>query len=73
LASFPEPDLDADGEKLKLPAEAVMSPFSEKSEREMWKEREREEEMGGLTGCREAVEILTRTPKKGRSSSPLSF
>ncbi|TFK38749.1 Rgp1-domain-containing protein [Crucibulum laeve] len=27
------------------------------------KEREREEE-GGLTGCREAVEILTRNPKK---------
>lgn len=28
------------------------------------KEREREDE-GGLTGCREAVEILTRNPKKG--------
>lgn len=28
------------------------------------REREREEE-GGLTGCREAVEVLTRNPKKG--------
>ena len=27
-------------------------------------ERERVDE-GGLTGCREAVEILTRNPKKG--------
>ena len=29
-------------------------------------ERERADE-GGLTGCREAVEILTRNPKKGSS------
>jgi hypothetical protein len=30
-------------------------------------EREREEREGELTGCREAVEILTRNPKKGTS------
>lgn len=26
---------------------------------------------GGLTGCREAVEILTRNPKKGKVVCPL--
>jgi len=32
--------------------------------RKVESERERVDE-GGLTGCREAVEILTRNPKKG--------
>lgn len=34
-------------------------------------DRERElegEEEGALTGCREAVEILTRNPKKGKQA-----
>ncbi|KIK99230.1 hypothetical protein PAXRUDRAFT_822998 [Paxillus rubicundulus Ve08.2h10] len=35
-------------------------------------EREREGESGALTGCREAVEILTRNPKKGKSSYSIS-
>jgi hypothetical protein len=38
---------------------------------DLTREREREhgayEDEGGLTGCREAVEILTRNPKKGAS------
>lgn len=29
-------------------------------------EREREGDGGALTGCREAVEILTRNPRKGK-------
>ncbi|KII86306.1 hypothetical protein PLICRDRAFT_56036 [Plicaturopsis crispa FD-325 SS-3] len=56
LEAFPEPH--ATGVRMKLPAEA-MSPLRGDLERE----REREEE-GALTGCREAVEILTRNPKK---------
>lgn len=36
-------------------------------------EREREEGEGELTGCREAVEILTRNPKKGTSQRYISF
>ena len=57
LASFPDPD--ATGVQTKLPA-AAFSPVRSDLEREL----EREEE-GALTGCREAVEILTRNPKKG--------
>jgi hypothetical protein len=34
-------------------------------EKEREREREREREEGEVTGCREAVEILTRNPKKG--------
>jgi hypothetical protein len=33
----------------------------------------REREAGGLTGCREAVEILTRNPKKCKPSGDISF
>jgi hypothetical protein len=33
----------------------------------------REREAGGLTGCREAVEILTRNPKKRKPSGDISF
>jgi hypothetical protein len=57
LASFPGPD--ATGVQVKLPAGAF-SPVRSDLEREL----EREEE-GALTGCREAVEILTRNPKNG--------
>jgi hypothetical protein len=37
---------------------------AEEEGRRLEREREKEEE-GALTGCREAVEILTRNPKKG--------
>lgn len=51
---------------MKLPVEAVdnvrLGELEEERARERQKEREDE---GGLTGCREAVEILTRIPKKG--------
>src|ERR1700691_4728232 len=57
LVSFPDPN--ATGVRMKLPAEAY-SPLHSDLEREL----EREEE-GALTGCREAVEILTRNPQKG--------
>jgi len=71
LASFPEP---GSGVRIKLPPEHVRQ--SEEIERDWERKREREEERlrerereredeGGLTGCREAVEILTRNPKKG--------
>lgn len=33
----------------------------------------REREAGGLTGCREAVEILTRNPKKCKLDGDISF
>ena len=33
----------------------------------------REREAGGLTGCREAVEILTRNPKKCKPSGDVLF
>jgi hypothetical protein len=33
----------------------------------------RERETGGLTGCREAVEILTRNPRKCKPSGDISF
>lgn len=43
-------------------------------QREMeWAEKEDREGGGGLTGCREAVEILTRTSKKGRFSLLVPF
>jgi hypothetical protein len=52
LVSFSDPTA-------RLPAEAF-SPLRSDLEREL----EREED-GALTGCREAVEILTRNPQKG--------
>lgn len=33
----------------------------------------REREAGGLTGCREAVEILTRNPKKRKPGGETPF
>lgn len=77
LTSFPDPS--ASGVRIKLPAESI-SPVvpnenwtggglsgvgwnAEEEGRRLERERERVEE-GALTGCREAVEILTRNPKK---------
>lgn len=59
LASLPEPD--AKGERTRFPVEAF-SPDRSDLEREL----ERDDD-GVLTGCREAVEILTRNPKKGET------
>ena len=57
LATFPDPD--ATGvPRIKLPLEAMSAQADF--------EREREGDGGALTGCREAVEILTRNPKKGK-------
>ncbi|KAG6864955.1 hypothetical protein C0991_006142 [Blastosporella zonata] len=74
LASFPEPG--ARGVRIKLPAEAISPipqsaspyPWMDDEGRRMERELERAEraEMGdgGLSGCAEAVEILTRNPRK---------
>ena len=50
LSSLQDPDPRA-----KLPLEAI----------ELERDREREE-AGGLSGCRQAVEIITRNPRKGK-------
>ncbi|KAG5636929.1 hypothetical protein H0H81_006362 [Sphagnurus paluster] len=74
LASFPEPGTR--GVRIKLPVEAI-SPVPQSATangftdaswpaedgRRLEREMERAEE-GGMSGCREAVEILTRNPKK---------
>ncbi|GLB36773.1 putative rgp1-domain-containing protein [Lyophyllum shimeji] len=74
LTSFPEPG--ASGVRIKLPAEAI-SPVPQSAApngamdaawptedgKRLEREMERAEE-GGMSGCREAVEILTRNPKK---------
>jgi hypothetical protein len=57
LSSVPGPD--ATGVQAKLPV-GTYSPGRSDIDRELEQEME-----GGLTGCREAVEILTRNPKKG--------
>lgn len=62
LATFPGPDATGTG-RIKVPPEMI-SPLQADFE------REREGDGGGLTGCREAVEILTRNPKKGKPVSP---
>ena len=62
LASLPGPGLDVEVER-KLPVEAF-SPVRSDLERELEREQE-----GAMTGCREAVEILTRNPKKGMHCS----
>jgi len=56
LATFPGPDATGAG-RIKVPPEMI-SPLQADFE------RERESDGGALTGCREAVEILTRNPKK---------
>lgn len=58
LASLPRPGADEEVGR-KLPVEAF-SPVRSDLERELEREQE-----GAMTGCREAVEILTRNPKKG--------
>ncbi|KAF8060802.1 Rgp1-domain-containing protein [Lyophyllum atratum] len=74
LTSFPDPG--ASGVRIKLPAEAI-SPVPQSAApngimdatwptedgKRLEREMERAEE-GGMSGCREAVEILTRNPKK---------
>ncbi|KAF5376951.1 hypothetical protein D9615_007252 [Tricholomella constricta] len=74
LTSFPEPG--ASGVRIKLPVEAI-SPVPQSATpmgamdaswptedgKRLEREMERAEE-GGMSGCREAVEILTRNPKK---------
>ena len=58
LASFPDPK--ATGVRIKLPIEAIPSSRSGDSEHEL------EMDMDSANGCRQAVEVLTRNPKKGR-------
>ncbi|KAJ7596555.1 Rgp1-domain-containing protein [Mycena floridula] len=58
LESFPDPN--SSGVRLKLPAEGLQHSL----EQEGWLKEDRRQETGGLSGCREAVEILTRNPKK---------
>lgn len=82
LASFPDPSIS--GVRIKLPAEAISpvpqqgkngSPWTGSCQAEDGKRLEREMERaeeGGLTGCREAVEILTRNPKKGTKNAMIS-
>jgi hypothetical protein len=59
LASFPNPQALAQGKADPVPALDTI--------------HKREREVGGLSGCCEAVEILTRNPKKGRSYLFLPF
>jgi hypothetical protein len=63
MATFPssEPEPKGKSVRIKLPIEASL-PWSDVD-----RLREKEEE-GALTGCREAVEILTRNPKKRECS-----
>ncbi|OJT13199.1 hypothetical protein TRAPUB_10218 [Trametes pubescens] len=56
LASFPDPK--ATGVRIKLPIEAIQSSRSAGLDREF------EDELDSPTACRQAVEILTRNPKK---------
>ncbi|KAI0761670.1 Rgp1-domain-containing protein [Trametes elegans] len=55
LASFPDPK--ARGVRIKLPIEAIQSSRSSEID-------ELEDELDSPTGCRQAVEVLTRNPKK---------
>lgn len=57
LASFPSP-----GAGIRVRTEGGEQETDLDLQRE-----EQDDEEGGLTGCREAVEILTRIPKKGQS------
>ncbi|KAI0651411.1 Rgp1-domain-containing protein [Trametes meyenii] len=56
LASFPDPK--ATGVRIKLPIEAIQSSRSSELDREL------EDELDSPSGCRQAVEVLTRNPKK---------
>ncbi len=55
LASFPDPQ--ATGVRIKLPIEAIHSTSSG--------DPDLEQDPDSPTGCRQAVEVLTRNPKKG--------
>ncbi|RPD58460.1 Rgp1-domain-containing protein [Lentinus tigrinus ALCF2SS1-6] len=56
LASFPDPK--ATGVRIKLPIESIPSTSNADLDSEL------ERDMDNPTGCREAVEVLTRNPKK---------
>ncbi|KAI8983332.1 Rgp1-domain-containing protein [Trametes punicea] len=56
LASFPDPK--ATSVRIKLPIEAIQSSRSAGLDRQL------EDDLDSPTGCRQAVEILTRNPKK---------
>ncbi|KAI0367489.1 Rgp1-domain-containing protein [Pilatotrama ljubarskyi] len=56
LASFPDPK--ATGVRIKLPIEVIQSSRSAGLDRDL------EDELDSPTACRQAVEILTRNPKK---------
>ena len=56
LASFPDPK--ATGVRIKLPIEAIPSSRS-------GDDSDLEGDINSPTGCRQAVEVLTRNPKKG--------
>lgn len=53
LSSFHDHDPNARGVRIRLPSEAL----------ELERDREREE-AGALSGCRQAIEMLTRNPRK---------
>ena len=57
LASFPDPK--ATGVRIKLPIESIPSTSSADLDSEL------ERDLDSPTGCRQAVEVLTRNPKKG--------
>lgn len=61
------PDANINGARIKMPPETVGGGRE-------WRRHysHSEEGSGGLTGCREAVEILTRIPKKGGRALILS-
>ncbi|OSD05766.1 Rgp1-domain-containing protein [Trametes coccinea BRFM310] len=56
LASFPDPK--ATGVRIKLPIEAIQSSRSAELDRQL------EDDLDSPTGCRQAVEVLTRNPRK---------
>lgn len=64
LATFPGPDA-SEVDRIRMSLE-VISPVQTEAERER-------ECHGVLTGCREAVEILTRNPKKGEWATSSCF
>ncbi len=59
------PDPSTNGVKIKIPAEMVDEADREWRRRYSSSHTDDDVGGGGLSGCREAVEILTRNPKKG--------
>lgn len=56
LASFPDPK--ATGVRIKLPIEAIAASRSGGLDNEL------DGDISSSTGCRQAIEVLTRNPKK---------